>query len=154
MMTPLSGVIIIILASQSSPHTIIDSIIVVMAITIAIMICSSAFSSPLLSSSHVQIIIIHDGGANNDPSLHLYRCTAYPEELANLIRKEAFGTDQRRDQPHWARKGTSGESWQGWVWSQGDGWFWTQAREWFELIPRTGRGSASASTPQSRAGYA
>ena len=49
--------------------------------------------------------------------------------------------------------GPSRETWDGWVWSQGDGWFWTARRGWFELIPRMGRGSASASTPQSRAGY-
>ena len=94
-----------------------------------------------------------DARAQNEPHLHLYRCSAYTPELRDLIRRQAFGTDHRRDQPHWARMGPSREKWDGWVWSQGDGWFWTARRGWFELIPRMGRGSASASTPQSRAGY-
>ena len=95
----------------------------------------------------------NDRGAQNEPNLHLYRCIGYPQELRDLIQRQAFGTDQRRDQPHWARKGPSHKKWDGWVWSGGNGWFWRDRKGWFELIPRMGRGSASASTPQSRAGY-
>jgi len=97
----------------------------------------------------------HDGiaGATSNPNLDLYRCTSYPREIADLIKRQAFDSGVRRDQPHWARRGPSETSWAGWVWSNGDGWFWTDKRGWFELIPRMGRASSSASTPQSRAGY-
>ena len=92
-------------------------------------------------------------GASNDPGLDLFRCTAYPPEIQQLIKKQAFDSRERRDIPHWARRGPSAESWNGWVWSYGNGWFWSEGRGDFELIPRMGRGSARPSTAQSRSGY-
>ena len=91
-------------------------------------------------------------GATSDPGLDLFRCTAYPPEIHQLIEKQAFDS-KRRDVEHWARMGPSMDSWRGWIWSYGNDWFWTEGRGAFELIPRMGRGSARPSTAQSRSGY-
>ena len=86
-----------------------------------------------------------DSKATQLPKLHMWRCAAYPDNLADLISRQAFESQVRRDEPHWAVRG-SPDSMDGWVWSAGDGWFWTEKRGYFEPVPRRGRGTPWASS--------
>ena len=80
-----------------------------------------------------------DQHAQKPPLLHMWRCKTYPAEIAQLIERQAFDSEHRRDEAHWARRGASEESWDGWVWAYGDGRYWTEERGTFTLIPRHNR---------------
>ena len=82
-----------------------------------------------------------DSRATRQPKLHMWRCSKYPGNVKELIERQAFDAGPRRDQPHWTVEGPSPDSYEGWVWSNGDGWYWTLERKWFELVPRLGRGT-------------
>ena len=71
------------------------------------------------------------------PHLHMYRCLTLPPDVAELIKGQTFlhpfTGRSGRSEPRWAAKGDH-DSWEGWVWSNGDGWMWTMDRGWWKLI--------------------
>ena len=52
--------------------------------------------------------LAQDANARKQPQFMMHRCETYPQEIKDIIKRQAFNTTVRRDTPLWARTGRAG----------------------------------------------